>query len=78
MSEKNLSWEITVACIRRMRFVVLGVFYQSVWTFVIIICIACPLFALSVLVEARLSLAWRVYLVEKLLNTYFENRCSDQ
>ena len=42
--------------------------------FVAIICIAAPLFALSGFVEARLSLAWRVYLVDRLLKMYFDHK----
>lgn len=42
--------------------------------FVLIIAVAAPLFALLVFAEDRLALAWRIFLVNKLVRGYFTNR----
>ncbi|CAD7702533.1 unnamed protein product [Ostreobium quekettii] len=49
-------------------------FYQAVWMFVLIIAIAAPLFAFVNFVEGRLALAWRIFLVKKMVRGYFANR----
>ncbi|KAK9809945.1 hypothetical protein WJX72_002230 [[Myrmecia] bisecta] len=49
-------------------------FYKAVWEFVMIICIAAPLFALNDWVEARLVMEWRRWLTRQLLIGYFSNR----
>lgn len=49
-------------------------FYKAVKKFVIIILLACPLFALADWVEQRLTLEWRNWLTSYLLRAYFANR----
>lgn len=49
-------------------------FYKAVGDFVIIICIAAPLFSFNGFVEDRLVLAWRAYLTRHLMRSYFNNR----
>ena len=49
-------------------------FYRSVKKFVVIILLACPLFATADWVEQRLTLEWRNWLTSYLLRAYFANR----
>lgn len=49
-------------------------FYRSVNKFVVIILLACPLFATADWVEQRLTLEWRSWLTSYLLRAYFANR----
>ena len=49
-------------------------FYNAVKDFVIIICVAIPLFTLNTFLEDRLVLAWRAFLTQTLLAAYFDNR----
>jgi ABC-type uncharacterized transport system fused permease/ATPase subunit len=49
-------------------------FYRAVGEFVVIICIAAPLFSFNSFLEDRLVLSWRAFLTRTLLDGYFENR----
>eukprot|EP00210_Caulerpa_lentillifera_P005222 g4989.t1 len=49
-------------------------FYQAIWSFVAIICIAAPLFAFSSYIENRLTISWRVFLFRHFLRSYFDNK----
>jgi ABC-type uncharacterized transport system fused permease/ATPase subunit len=47
-------------------------FYKAVGEFVVIICVAAPLFSFCSWVEDRLVLAWRAYLTRVFLRAYFK------
>ena len=49
-------------------------FQNAVQRFVVIIIVACPLFALADWVEQRLTLEWRNWLTSYLLRAYFADR----
>lgn len=48
-------------------------FYGALWHFVLIICVAAPLFALDDFVMGRLVLAWRRFLTDTLVAAFFSN-----
>ena len=50
-------------------------FYKAVGEFVVIICIAAPLFSFTTFLVDRLVLAWRAFLTRTMLVSYFGNRC---
>ncbi|GAX77264.1 hypothetical protein CEUSTIGMA_g4710.t1 [Chlamydomonas eustigma] len=49
-------------------------FYRSVREFVVIICIAAPLFSFNTFLEDRLVLSWRTYMTKIMLKAYFNHR----
>lgn len=49
-------------------------FMKAVQKFVVIIIVACPLFATADWVEQRLTLEWRNWLTSYLLRAYFAER----
>lgn len=49
-------------------------FYSAVWSFVGVVCIAAPLFAINEYVDNRLAIEWRLYLTRRLLKAYFSNQ----
>ena len=49
-------------------------FYKCIWSFVLIIFFAAPLFAATDFVEARIKVEWRRWLNKELLNSYYSNK----
>ncbi|KAF5833658.1 ABC transporter transmembrane region 2-domain-containing protein, partial [Dunaliella salina] len=49
-------------------------FYRAIREFVLIICLAAPLFSFTKFVEDRMVLAWRAYLTRLLLQAYFKDK----